>query len=210
MRNYLTNEQKAYTWFKENYDPAAEYKGGYDSTVSDIYSPKYGGYIEIKLMDETHQVRCGQFTDKKVGTNPYALSILCGDATQETLQNFVAHHYSAKQVVKFIIGSNENYHLLTNDEFIKQAHFFMDVYAKKSGTKTCPKKYRPMILVFGDKFIETEGKLYCTDKDKWGEYFYVSDYKFFISKDNHGEVRKCDTAHSTTFHIKAKLKKQGG
>jgi hypothetical protein len=206
MRECLTNEQKAYIWFKENYDPAAEYKGGYDSTVSDIYSPKYGGYVEIKLMDETHHVRCGQFTDKKTGTNPYALPIFYGDTAQETLQNFVAHHYSTKKVVRFIIDSNENYRLLTNDEFVKQAYFFTDIYAKKSGTKTCPKKYRPMLLAFNDKFVETEGKLYCTDKDKWGEYFYVSDCKFFISKYNHGEVRKCDIAHSTTFHIKAKLK----
>lgn len=207
--DYLTNEQNAYTWFKENYDPAAEYKGGYDSTVSDIYSPKYGGYIEIKLMDETHQVRCGQFTDKKIGINPYAIAIFGGDVAQKTLQNFVVHHYSYKQVVRFIIGSDKNYRLLTTDEFINQSYFFLDVYAKKSGTKSCPKKYHPTLLAFNDKFIETEGKLYCIDETKWGEYFYMSDNKFFISKKNNGEIRKCDTAHSTTFHIKAKLKSEG-
>ena len=149
------------------------------------------------------------FPDKKIGINPYAIAIFGGDVAQKTLQNFVVHHYSYKQVVRFIIGSDKNYRLLTTDEFINQSYFFLDVYAKKSGTKSCPKKYHPTLLAFNDKFIETEGKLYCIDETKWGEYFYMSDNKFFISKKNNGEIRKCDTAHSTPFHIKAKLKSEG-
>lgn len=210
MSNFLTNEHLAYNWFKENYDPAAEYKGGYDSTVSDIYSPKYGGYIEIKLMDESHEARCGQFTDRTVDSNPYAIAIIGGNTTQNVLKNFVAHHYSKKQVVCFIVGSDENYRLLTNEEFIDQTYFYMDIYAKKSGTKSCPKKYQQSILDLSEEFLTMDGKLYCLNKDKWGEYFYASDSKFFISQKNNGEVRKCDIAHSTTFHIKGKLKKKGG
>ena len=210
MCNYLINEQQAYAWFKENHDPAAEYKGGYDSTVSDIYSPKYGGYIEIKLMDKNLEARCGQFTNNTLGSNPYATSIISDGADQSTLKNFVAYHYSKKQVVRFIVGSNENYRLLTNDEFIDQTYFYMDIYAKKSGTKSCPKKYQQSILNMSEEYLMMNGKVYCLNKDRWGEYFYVSDNKFFISQRNNGEVRKCDIAHSTTFHIKGKLKKQGG
>ena len=70
MMNWEKSEKKAFEWFKNNYDNDAVYQGHNNSTISDIYSPLYNCYIEVK--DITNSARCGQFTKSTISNNPYA------------------------------------------------------------------------------------------------------------------------------------------
>lgn len=46
--SWENTEVKALDFIKTNFDPAAYLVGGADSTKSDIFSPKYDCYIEVK------------------------------------------------------------------------------------------------------------------------------------------------------------------
>ena len=205
--NYLDNEKCAYEWFKHNHDSSAVLAGGYNANESDIYSPKYEGYIEIKMLMGTKGARCGQFTMSTIENNPYAILILNGDASQETLANFVKHHYEEKQVKYFIVGDvEEGYRLLTMEDFIKISIFSIQSYAKRSGTSSCPKKYQDILLKENTSFYLDGKKIFCRDDSKWGEYLFSQRQEFFISEKCNGEVRKCSNTKNLTYHIEVRLK----
>ena len=105
MMNWEKSEKKAFEWFKNNYDNDAVYQGHNNSTISDIYSPLYNCYIEVK--DITNGARCGQFTKSTISNNPYAEAIYLGKNDEETCINFVKEHYRAKRVGAFIIINNK-------------------------------------------------------------------------------------------------------
>lgn len=205
--NYIENEQKAFEWFKQNFDPAAELHGGYDSTEADIYSPKMFGYIEVKMIDNKHSARCGQFTINTRFDNPAATAILNGNTSQDKLQEFVSYHYRTKKVVGFIIGIDEqSYCYLTFDDFLKTAFFSVQSYCKRSGTRPCPIKDQDALLGLYEDFIRQDKRLYCPKKERWGEYFFYNNEEFFISLKNQGEIRKCSNTKNMTYHIEVKIK----
>lgn len=91
----MNSEDIAYKYFVEKYDNNAKLYGGMDSTVSDIYSFKYG-WIEVK--DLTHGARAGQFTDSTINENPYSKKLL-KDNKEENCKNFVRYHYTQKKLI---------------------------------------------------------------------------------------------------------------
>ena len=205
--NYIENEQCAFEWFRRHFDPTAELRGGYDSTEADIYSPKMLGYVEIKMIDSKHSARCGQFTVNTRFDNPAATAILNGNISQEKLQEFVRYHYNTKKVVGFIVGLNEQtYCYLTFEDFLRECIFSVQSYCKRSGTRSCPIKDQENILKICNDFVRQDNKIYCLNKDKWGEYFFYNGEEFFISLKNQGEIRKCSNTKNMTYHIEVKIK----
>ena len=58
------NRTIRFCFFKQEYDDAAVLYGGYNANQSDVYSPRFNSFIEIK--DLTNGARCGQFTDSTI------------------------------------------------------------------------------------------------------------------------------------------------
>lgn len=179
-------EQKSFEWFKSNYDPNATAQGQEDSIHSDIYSPKFSCYIEVKDLPS----RCGQFTESTIGNNPFAEAIKNGDTSK--CQDFVRFHYKTKQVKYFIV----DYHLYSMEDFLSTFNFSIQKpYNKRSGTRSAPKKDFPILIEQG--FIQRNNKIYCNDHSRWGTYLPNS---YFISKTT-GELRKQSSTNNTTWHI---------
>lgn len=201
------NEKLAYEWFCKNYDAEAILAGGYDSTISDIYSPKLGCYVEVKMINATTSARCGQFTIGTINNNPFSILIYNGIDLENNLRNFVRYHYTNKQVGYFIIGIGETeYTLLTIEDFLEVAKFSLPrPYEKKSGTDHCPKKYQKKLLQDHPEFIIRDGCVYCVDSTKWKTYLFSDNIKFYISDKTGGEVRKCSTTNNLTYHIEVKI-----
>ena len=201
------NEQKAYMWFCANYDPNATLEGGYDSTVSDIYSPKLEGYVEIKMINKSTSARCGQFTAGTMGTNPFAVLIYNEVELDKNLRNFVQYHYASKGVKYFIVGiDEEEYQLLSMEDFLDAAVFsFPKPYEKKSGTSHCPKKYQEKLLRDNSDFEIRDGYVYCVNPIRWKTYIFSDGVKFYIGDKTGGEVRKCSTTNNLTYHIEVKM-----
>jgi hypothetical protein len=204
---YELNEKMAYEWFCKNYDAEAILAGGYDSTISDIYSPKFGCYVEVKMMNSTTSTRCGQFTESTINNNPFSILLYNGIDLENNLRNFVEYHYTAKQVGYFIVGIGETeYTLLSMEEFLKVGKFsFPKPYKKRSGTNHCPKKYQEKLLQDHPEFTIKDGYVYCVDPTKWKTYLFSEGIEFFISDKTGGEVRKCSTTNNLTYHIEVKM-----
>ena len=205
--DYETNERNAYIWFKENYDPAAEYKGGHDSTVSDIYSPKFQCFVEVKMIDTKSTARCGQFVEKSVSANPYVDLLQKGMETIENLKGFVRYHYSEKNVRYFIVGI-ENFSLLSIEEFLEQTIISLaKPYKKRSGTHSCSKGISLKLIELDSEFELVDNKPYCINQNRFGEIFVYDNKEFFISGKNNGEIRSRGKApEKNTYHIEVKLK----
>ena len=201
------NEQMAHKWFCNNYDAEAKLEGGYDSTISDIYSPKFDCYVEVKMINVSTSARCGQFTEGTINSNPFAILLYNGIDIDTNLRNFVQYHYSTKGVKYFIVGiGEEEYRLLTLEEFLSLSNFSLPKpYRKKSGTSHCPKKYQEKILQIDDDFQIRDGYVYCMNPSKWKTYIFLDDAKFYISDKADGEVRKCSTTNNLTYHIEVKM-----
>lgn len=205
--NYIENEQKAFEWFKQNFDSTAELRGGYDSTESDIYSPKLGGYIEVKKIDSKNSARCGQFTHNTRYNNPASIAIMNGNQTQEKLHEFVEYHYKQKQVIAFIVGlTMDTYQLLDYKEFFNACEFSIQSYGKRSGPTQCPLKYQDGIISTHPHFEKREKRLYSPNEEEWGTYFFYNEQEFFISTTNKGEVRKCSNTKNLTYLVVVKIK----
>ena len=192
------SEIKGYEWYKKNIDPQAIYKGGEDSTCSDIFSPKYNCYIEVK--DITNGARCGQFTESTIRNNPFAADIYAG-SEKMNVHCFIRHHYAKKNVRYFIIIDNENiafYHL--EEMFLRYKFSVQNPYAKRSGTRQAPKKDMNLLLKDAD-FELRDGRVYCTNNKRWGEYYSLIDtFDYFIGKSS-GELRKRATTKNMTWHL---------
>jgi hypothetical protein len=202
MNNWEKSEEKAYNWFKENIDPDAKALGREDSTIGDIYSPLYDSYVEVK--DITNGARCGQFTEATIINNPYAQAIYNGDFNTTICSEFVKYHYTKKSVTHFIIIEGENLSFYSFDDFFTSYSFeVQNPYKKRSGTRQAPKKDISILLEIDKDFIlKDDGKVYCCNPNRWGEYVSVFDtFDYFISKTNEGELRKRSTTQNMTWHL---------
>lgn len=202
MNNWKKSEIKAYEWFRKKIDPNAIDCGKENSTVGDIYSPLYGAYIEVK--DITNGARCGQFTESTIKDNPFAQAIYDNVFTPEICSQFVQYHYRKKNVAYFIIINGDNFSFLNFKEFFTKYTFeVQNPYKKRSGTRQVPKKDIPILLEMDTEFnLEKDGKIYCFNSKRWGEYVSVIDtFDYFISKTNKGELRKRSTTQNMTWHL---------
>ena len=202
-----THERKAYNWFKENYDSAAEHKGGYDSTVSDIYSPKFQCFIEVKMIDTKSTARCSQFVEGSTSANPYVELLQKGMETVDNLKGFIRYHYGKKDVKYFIVGI-ENFSLLPMEEFLEQTIISLaKPYKKRSGTNPCGKKISLKLIELDSEFVLIDNKPYCTNQKRFGEIFVYDNKEFFISDKNNGEIRtRGKVPKKSTYHIEVRLK----
>ena len=204
---YEQNERAAYEWFTTNYDKEATLVGGMDSTQSDIYSPKFGCYVEVKMITKALSARCGQFVESTMDNNPFS-SRLLSDESDENLKGFVRYHYSQKDVGYFIVGDGD-YTLLTMEDFLSLAQFtFAKPYLKRSGTNKCSKKMADMLLSnFSELVRKDDGDVYCEDESRFGEVFAFDGREFVISSKNKGQVRVRGKApQNVTYHIEVKMK----
>lgn len=87
-------EKEAFDWFRNHYDANAKLQGGSNCHISDIFSPLYNCFIEVKYLDG-NTARCGQFTENSIGNNPYSEKLL-NYPSSENLKNFVKYHYNQK------------------------------------------------------------------------------------------------------------------
>lgn len=201
-------EQRGFVFFKQKYDNTAIFYGGCNANQSDIYSPKFNSFIEIK--DLTKGARCGQFTDSTID-NIFAQkikdSIICGIKTNiDDIKGFIESHYQKKQVKYFLCYFNNSFHLYTIKEFCNNFTFSIQYYYKKSGTRKVPKKDFDNVLNYSKYFYRTENdKIYCLNNNMNGEKFYIKEDEFFISKKT-GEVRKCSKTKNITYLIEVKIK----
>ena len=196
------SEKKAYQWFKTNIDPDADPIGASDSTVSDIYSPLYDAYIEVK--DITNGARCGQFTESTIQDNPFAQAIYNGEYSPTTCRKFVQYHYNKKNVAYFIVVDGDDISLHSFMEFFATYTFeVQNPYKKRSGTGKALKKHISTLLDMDAEFFLAEnGRVYCYNPKRWGEYVSVEKTDdYFISKDNKGELRKRGTTKNMTWHL---------
>lgn len=207
MSNWKASEEKAYKWFKANFDPNAKHIGGEDSTRGDIYSPLYNAYIEVK--DITNGARCGQFTKSTIQDNPYASAIYSGANDPKTCRQFIQFHYTKKNVTHFIVVDNDKLSFHSFADFFKNYSFeVQQPYEKRSGTRQAPKKDISVLLDMDSEFfLGKDGKVYCPNPKRWGKYVSVNDtFDYFISKQS-GELRKRSTTKNMTWHLLIKRSK---
>ena len=158
------------------------------------------------MISSTASARCGQFTEGTIDKNPYAIHLINEKNLNDNLINFVRYHYGQKDVGYFIVGTEGNYTLMSLAAFLENAEFTLaKPYHKKSGTSPCPKKYFDTLAAMDD-FAIIDGRMFCNNTNRFGEYFYHEGVKFFISVKSNGEVRKCSTTNNLTYHIEVKMK----
>ena len=207
MENWKQSEERAYAWFKTYIDENAKLLGKENSTIGDIYSPKYSTYIEVK--DITNGARCGQFTESTIKNNPFAQAIYDGNCGLEICEQFVRYHYTNKQVTHFIIINGDDLSFYSFDDFFLKYNFeVQNPYTKRSGTRSAPKKDISLLLASDINFyLADDGKVYCPDRDKWGTYVSINNlFDYFISKTNQGELRKRSSTMNLTWHLLIKQK----
>ena len=209
MKKWKESENKAFNWFRKNIDSIAEHRGGEDSSCGDIYSPKYNSFIEVK--DITNGARCGQFTEGTIKNNPYAQAIYDGIKETNVLQDFISYHYSKKNVTHFIIIDNDDISFYTLKDFLKDFVFEVQApYAKRSGTRSAPKKDINILLKADSDFFLVDGVVYCKDKKRWNQYFsLINTFDYFISAKKNGELRKRSATKNMTWHLVIKRTNNG-
>lgn len=196
-------ELRAYEWFKNFYDEDAVLYGQSDSIHSDIYSPQFNGYIEIKQLCPS--ARCGQFT-QSTAVYPLCQDVINDIWNEDNAKEFVKLHYSNKQVVKFLIITDTDYKLENFDDFLNNYKFQWQAYAKKSGTRSTAKKYYNQILETIPSEIKNN-KIYTTDENLVGQYFWIDDNEFFISKTktSYKEIRQCSKTKNHTWLVEVSV-----
>ena len=200
-------EKHGYDFIKEKIDKDAIYYGMSNSNVSDIYSSKLEGFIEVKDLSNGG-ARCGQFTNATScqyfsAENIKAKYNNSEEISEDELIHFVIEHYKSKNVVAFLVYEKDVYCLYSYSDFIKNFNFTLQVYNKASGTRKVPKKDRDKILKLFPESINIVGdKLMCLDRDMSGQYFEIGDDRFFISKNL--EVRKCSKTKNRTYLVEVK------
>ena len=155
-----------FNFFKENYDSEASRQGGMDCTAPDIISPKMG-IIEVKSLP----AQCGQFTDTTANNYEFSDEIISAFGISAKLENnelcikWIKNYYkNHKKVNYFGVIENDNYYLLTIDEFFEKYTFFCTKRAKKSGSAKAAKwveKYLDPSWVYYRK----NDKLYINNSD---------------------------------------------
>lgn len=184
-------EVKALNFIKTTFDSAAYLVGGTDSTKSDIFSPKYDCYIEVKDLSRG-DVRLGQYTDStKHQIQPYL---------DKGLDAFVDYWYSQKNVEYFCLYTNTGFLLLSKQEFLRRFkdNFYLQTpYKKRSGSRKLTKS-----LSCGLRqklnLSEQDGRTYCFDL-KPHAYFNFNGYRLFVNQNN--EIRIISNTCNTTYHV---------
>lgn len=196
---WTESERKAYEWFKTNYDSEAKLIGNLDSTQSDIFSPLFNHYIEIKQLMPA--ARCGQFT-KTTAIYDLCQEVMNDNWTEENAKQFVKLHYLNKDVSHFIIVLKDNIILETLDSFLENYNFNWQSYAKKSGTSKVSKKNIPLVMSSIAAEIKND-RLYAMDINLIGTYFWIGGIEFFVSKNKntYGEIRQCSKTKNITWLV---------
>ena len=196
---WTETEKQAYEWFKNNYDNQAKFYGQSDSTKSDIFSPQFNGYIEIKQLCPF--ARCGQFT-RTTALYPVCKDVINGIWNEDNAKEFVKLHYNKKQVIKFLIITENDYKLEDFNDFLNNYKFQWQHYAKKSGTRSTAKKYYNQILSLVPSELKNN-KIYITDDNLIGKYFWIGNNEFFVSKTatNYKEIRQCSKTKNETWLV---------
>lgn len=189
--NWEITEVKALDFIKTSFDPAAYLVGGADSTKSDIFSPKYDCYIEVKDLSQG-DVRLGQYTDStKHQIQPYL---------DKGLDVFVDYWYSQKNVEYFCLYTSAGFLLLSKQDFIyrfKDDFYLQTPYKKRSGSRKLTKS---LFCELRQKFnlSEQDGRVYCFDL-KPHTYFDFNGYHLFVNRNN--EIRIISNTCNMTYHI---------
>lgn len=194
-------------YIHEFVDKDAIHIGGSDSTQSDILLSN-GSFVEIKKIPA---LAFGQFTESTVGENPYSkqiLDIFINDNNNPSLgvlgKEWVKYHYQKKNVSHFLLETNGVFQFITLEDFINNHNFYCSGRAKASGSQPCPKgKYAQVSSMIETTIIN--GRLFSNDKNLFGTYFNLDNDKYFISKKNNGEIRKCSKIANFTIllHLEA-------
>lgn len=197
------SELLAFNWFKDNYDNEAILKGEENSNYSDIFSPKFNSYIEVK--DLTDGARAGQFTESTIKNNPFSEKIYRDEYTNNDIIEFIKYHYQKKNVSHFIVIYNNEIQMYNWDNFFNAFVFELQKpYKKRSGTRSAPKKDFNDLLLNPD-FYQENDKIYCRNTSYKGQYYSLKNpFDYFISKTN-GELRKRSNTNNLTWHMIIKL-----
>lgn len=182
-------EDKALDYIQEYFDKDAYFCGGSNSMVSDIYTPRYSCYIEVK--DLTHGARFGQFTNSTA--DKYK------DYLEQGLDVFVNHWYENKGVGYFCLFSKGCFSVVDREAFTKYraSDFYLQSYAKRSGTRKPSKKAIEIFIQFYP-IEQSEGRIYCHELEP-NSYHRLAGYTFFINGNN--EVRLRSNTCNVTWHV---------
>lgn len=197
MYNYEEVELQGYLWFKENMDEEVQQLGGHDSTILDLYSPKYGN-IEVKKIAD-NAARCGQFTEQTLQYSLLGQKVIL-DNSEHNVKDFVIDWYSKKNCNGFLIYDGNTFTFYSFDDFFKIFHFSMQKpYNKRSGTRRVPNKDRESILNFSNDFFLKEENIVTENKSLFKTYFSIEDRQYYINKE--GVVRKRSNTSNLTYHM---------
>lgn len=200
MKTWEEIELDGLKYVHEFLDPDAIHIGGSDSTQSDIRLSN-GYFIEIKKIPA---LAFGQFTEATIKNNPYSqeiLNIFLEDNNPQLGslgQDWVLYHYNQKRVSHFLLESNGLFQLVPIEEFIENNNFHCSGRAKASGSQSCPKGKYAQVSSILDTYI-LDGRLFANDRNLLGTYFNLDGDKYFISKKNNGEIRKCSKIANFTI-----------
>lgn len=198
LTSWELNENKAYYWFIKNYDDKAIKNGGKNSTCSDIYSPKFKCFIEVKKLPS----HCGQFTIN-TGKSKLCKEIINGNLNENTAKLYVKQHYKNKQVKYFIIKIKNKFELLSYNDFFNKCNFNWKIINAKSGTKSFPKENRELLdKIFKKNYYKYNDKFYVKDENIIGSYFYNN--LIYIGKNK--EIRYCSQTYTKTWQVMCELK----
>lgn len=194
-------EKEAFHWFKNNYDVNAELQGGNNCYVSDIFSPLYNCFIEVKYLDG-NSARCGQFTTNSISNNPYSEKLL-SCSSLENLKNFVKYHYNQKNVSYFIVKTCNGLWFGDLENFIEKFSFSLQKpYKKRNGTHTPSKKYFNKLEEYFGKIYNKEGHIFIQKNELKKTYHEIEGIPFFINENL--EIRQQSKKYSETWHIEVK------
>lgn len=195
-------EKNALMFIQKEIDRGAILIGGSNSYSSDILLPN-SNFIEVKKIPAA---AFGQFTESTIDNNPFSNKILSTFLNSNSdnkiyLDNlgkdWVEYHYRQKNVSHFLLFDS-SFKLVTIEDFIKDNTFYCTGRAKASGSSKCPKKYYEQLTNILDLEIKND-RIYAKDNNLFGSYIEIDKVRFFVSKKNKGEIRKCSEIKNFTI-----------
>lgn len=201
MKRWEEIEEKGFQYLKEKYPKAIKY-GNCDSTHSDVYLPELNTFVEIK--DLTNGSRCGQFTINTINNRDYCIKIINNIYSNKDIKDFVYNHYADKNVSMFLIYIDNNFNLMTIEEFLSNYTFSVQSYNKKSGTRKIPKKDIEKVLKYNTSFFNNGNTIISLNSDIYNTYFNIDNDSYYINKS--GEVRKRSKTNNRTWLIEVNTK----
>lgn len=189
MCNWEQAEKEAYEWYKAKYDSEAIHYGGHNSTKPDIYSPKFGYYVEVKKITDRYGARAGQFTESTIKESAVAGKIVEDAGNEALLKEFVREHYGKRQVEQFIVFDGNRFKIYSMDEFLDSFVFSCEEpFLKRGGSYKLALKYYDMVLAYDKSFEKWDNGIHSTNPSTFGTHFEVAGNEFYI--DDKGLVKK--------------------